>query len=114
MPNGPPATAQTPTGWDDQFAGPRIRVHGLATARSKASRVAAHCSRRCSPQGGAEVRSSSEIGALQPMAAWFAAGSDLAGTSGAGIGRSCSIAAYGKPLHTNELRSSLPSAHTGR
>jgi hypothetical protein len=23
MPNGPPATAQTPTGWDDQFAGPR-------------------------------------------------------------------------------------------
>jgi pimeloyl-ACP methyl ester carboxylesterase len=29
------------------------------------------------------------IGALQPMAAGFAAGSDLAGTSGAGIARSC-------------------------
>jgi hypothetical protein len=30
-----------------------------------------------------------EIGALQPMAAGFAAGSDLAGTSGAGIARNC-------------------------
>src|SRR6266481_342615 len=26
----------------------------------------------------------------------------------------CSIAAYGKPLHINELRSPLPSAHTGQ
>jgi hypothetical protein len=34
----------------------QIRVHGLATARCKASTVAACCSRRCSPQGGAEVR----------------------------------------------------------
>src|SRR6202030_930490 len=34
----------------------QIRVHGLATARCKASTVAACCPRRCSPQGGAEVR----------------------------------------------------------
>jgi hypothetical protein len=34
----------------------QIRVHGLATARCKASTVAARCSRRCSPQDGAEVR----------------------------------------------------------
>jgi hypothetical protein len=33
------------------------------------------------------------FGALQPMAAGFAAGSDLAGTSGAGIARSCPKAA---------------------
>ena len=31
-------------------------VHGLATARRKASTVAARCSRRCLPQGGAEVQ----------------------------------------------------------
>jgi len=33
------------------------------------------------------------VGALQPMAAGFAAGSDLAGTSRAGIARSCPISA---------------------
>jgi hypothetical protein len=29
-------------------------------------------------------------------------------------GRTCPIAAYDKPLQINELRSPLPSAHTGR
>jgi hypothetical protein len=60
------------------------------------------------------VARESAYGALQAMAAGFAAGSDLAGASGAGIARSCPIASYGKPPHFNELRSPLPSAHTGR